>query len=112
MRFTEVAAPFDERVTTGLLSRVRDLVLLVLRIKNSVTETGTQAYELAQNETYVDHVSQSVVAAARPGTVPFAFLAAAMVLFAVRGTVVRMEMRRVLRSHEHGSEGPNHAKAD
>ena len=112
MRFTEVAPPFDERVAKGLFARVRDLVLLCLRIKNSVTETGTQAVELAQNETYVQHVSQSVVEAVRPGTVPFVLLAAATLLFVVRVTVVRVEMRRVLRNHEQGSESMNHGKVD
>ena len=109
MRFKEVPPPFDERVATGLLSRGCDVVLLFLRIKDSVSETGSQAAELANNQTYMSHVGSSVANAITPGTVPFALIAIAIALYVSRVVFVYVEVGRTMRGH---ASGFNHQKTE
>jgi hypothetical protein len=99
MRFHEVPPPFDERVAASLFARIRDIVLIALRVRARVEAGSEHLATLANNQTFVDKMTASVVDALRPGSVAFLCFAFASMVWVMHAVVLRLETKRVLASH-------------
>lgn len=91
-RFVVVSAPLEERVTASLAARAQHAVLLALRLKREVNATLCR-------EDASERASEALRGVFEPSGYPFALLVLLVAVLAVRGLLLRMETRRILRLH-------------
>lgn len=89
MRFTEVSAPLEQRLTDGIAGHVRLVVGASTVLKDRLNET-------AHDEALVNRTADAAWAAARPGSVPFWLLLFASGVLVAHALFVRRVANRIL----------------
>jgi hypothetical protein len=92
-RFVVVPAPLEERVAASLASRVQSAVAGALRLRREVNET-------LQRDDLNEKAAEALGHVLRPGGLPFVLLMLLVAVLAVRELLLRIETRRILRTHE------------
>lgn len=92
-RFTEVSAPLEDQIQTGIWSAVWQTIRTGVRLRSSFNDTIHDA-ELTERTTV------AIFDALEPGSAPFCIIVAALVSWVVGVVLERVEARRILRSYE------------
>ena len=92
-RFVVVSAPLEERVAASLASRVQSAVASALRLKSEVNAT-------LQRDDLNEKATEALSHVLRPGGLPFVLLMLLVAVLAMRELVLRIETKRILRTHE------------
>tara|TARA_B100001173_G_scaffold121930_1_gene105999 strand:+ start:767 stop:1066 length:300 start_codon:yes stop_codon:yes gene_type:complete len=92
-RFTEVAPPFDQRVTNSVLHHIHDAIALG-------ADTHSRLRCATKNATYNSHVAQTITESLSFGTMPFCFFACALVMFVVYQVIIQREAKQLLTAFE------------
>ena len=103
VRFTEVPAPLEERVHSGVLAALQE-------VASGVLSLGKHVGAAASNETTAERLSRSALNAARPTGPAFVLLVLVACAFLGQRVLVRVETNRILRSHGLFALDDNHIK--
>lgn len=102
-RFTEVTAPLEERVQSGVLAALHE-------VASSVVNMSKRVGAAVPDETAAERLSQGVLHAVRPTGPTFVLLVLVACAFLGQRVLVRMETNRILRSHGSFALDDNHSK--
>ena len=92
-RFVVVSAPLEERVAASLAARVQSAVASALRLKSEVNAT-------LQRDDLNEKATKALSHVLRPGGLPFVLLMLLVAVLAVRELLLRIETKRILKTHE------------
>lgn len=93
-RFTEVPAPLEARVSDSIVARFRDAVGFGVALGNQFNET-------LNDEEITERAANAIIAALRPGRLPFALLLIVVTLGLLQWVTVRSHTARILRDYGH-----------
>ena len=95
-RFAEVPPPLEARVSESVLARLRAAVGLGAAL-------GARVDATLHDEEVAERTTSALLAALRPGGLPFCLLGAAFALLVLQLAAVRSATARILRDHGHFS---------